>query len=69
MNWPNLKENKCPKCGKDFMHGLETIPTGKVVTLLHYCGFKISETRYKEIVNDMVRRGIDRKFEDEGGEQ
>lgn len=70
MKWFNLKSNKCPQCGKDFMKGLETKKLnsaqmsalsntgGKVtatnVLMIHPCGFKITDQRYKEIVSDMT---------------
>lgn len=45
MNWSNLPNNKCPKCGKDFMIGLK-VENG---IMLHPCDFKISETKYAEL--------------------
>jgi len=63
MNWANLKKNRCPKCNKDWAFDLkelivETIGGGKHKLLVHGCGFKISEKRYKEIVNGMVNQEI-----------
>ena len=57
MKWNNLKSNRCPKCGKDL---------GKMFydgrfrgsLIMCECGFSISEKRCKEIITDMVSRGI-----------
>lgn len=65
MEWFNLKKNKCPKCGKDFMLGLATVDG----LLAHDCGFRIRESRYKEIVNDMVKRDIDSFLDNEERER
>lgn len=63
MKWFNLKDNKCPKCGKDFTKGLETYNflenTIEIKVLSHPCGFKISEQRYKEIVSSMLSSHFD----------
>jgi hypothetical protein len=50
LNWYNLKKNKCPKCGKDWAFDL-TVVDG---VLAHGCGFKISEKKYREILNDRI---------------
>lgn len=55
MKWKNLQENKCPQCGKDWAFDLEQ--QGDLLT--HKCGFKISEQRYLEIVNDRTGRYIE----------
>lgn len=57
MKWINLKNNKCPQCNKDFMMGLVSFhkETG---LMIHKCGFKISEQRYKEIVSGMVENSL-----------
>lgn len=69
MNWKLLKENKCPKCEKDLISGLETqIMKNGDKLLLHPCGFKIRERRYSEIVNNQVTANIEdrlnKEFED-----
>jgi hypothetical protein len=56
MNWHNLKKNRCPKCGKDWALDLTTVDG----LLVHGCGFKIREKRYKEIVSSMIVRDTDR---------
>lgn len=71
MKWSNLPKNKCPKCGKDFMLDLTTVPVtkdGKREQLLaHGCGFKIYESRYKSIVSDMTNSQLE-ELNEEGGE-
>lgn len=65
MNWKNLKNNKCPKCGKDtaIASPYEYSPLSKV--LAHPCGFKIRESRYKEIVTSMTNQEIEAIREEE----
>lgn len=50
MKWRNLKNNKCPQCGKDWAFTLKS----ENGMMTHGCGFKIRESRYQEIVSDMV---------------
>ncbi len=50
MQWWNLKRNKCPQCGKDWVFDLTAVDG----LLAHGCGFKIRQTRYNEVVADMV---------------
>lgn len=49
MNWSNLREHNCPKCGTPLTSGL--------LDLYIYCecGFTISHKRYEEIMVDMTR--------------
>jgi len=62
MDWFKLKENKCPKCGKDIMKGMKVetwttvgeFGTKKIIT--HPCGFKIREKRMTEIVNSTLKQ-------------
>jgi hypothetical protein len=61
MKWFNLKENKCPKCNKDWSQDL--VVHDKM--LQHLCGFKISEKKYREIVTSMVNKDIEWNEEDE----
>lgn len=59
MKWVNLKNNKCPQCNKDLMRGIEyKMMPGSIKILIHPCGFKISEQKYKEIVESLVTRGL-----------
>ena len=60
MNWKNLKNNKCPKCGKDtaLVSPYEYSPINKVFK--HKCGFKINEGRFNEIVHDMNKQSVER---------
>lgn len=55
MKWSNLKENKCPKCNKDWVFDLEL----RDGIMAHTCGFKIRESKYKEILSDRVNADID----------
>lgn len=52
MRWMNLKDNKCPRCGKDWAFDLTVADE----FLTHGCGFKIRESRCKEIINGMINR-------------
>lgn len=45
MNWSNLPQNKCPKCGKDLTVGLKT----ENGLMTHPCGFKISEVKFAQL--------------------
>ena len=63
MKWYKLKENKCPSCGKDWLKmGNATFGNGMVICK---CGFKISEKRMTEIVNDKVAKEILESMEHE----
>lgn len=55
MKWINLKNNKCPQCNKDFSLGLTL---KNFTTLIHHCGFMITQQRYNEIVSDMVSKQL-----------
>ena len=57
MKWFNLKQNKCPQCGKD-LEFTDGIHCG--------CGFRISEQRYKEITSDMAKKSVDSYFRQRG---
>ena len=81
MNWYKLKDNKCPRCHADFMKGLKThtsmerIPVEgmlgtdwknvEVKTLIHSCGFRISEQKYNDIVSGMVVRKFNEQSDEE----
>lgn len=43
MKWHNLKNNRCPKCNRDFLKNLEvaTFPFDQKM-FKHKCGFNIS---------------------------
>lgn len=62
MDWFKLKENKCPKCGKDITKGMVTEVYTKVgsfateAIITHPCGFAIRENRFKEIVNSTIKQ-------------
>lgn len=61
LKWFNLKKNKCPRCGKDWAFDL-TVVDG---ILVHACGFRISERKYKQIVSGMVTADIEKEIENE----
>lgn len=71
MKWFNLKQNKCPKCDKDIMIGLSTVPErrdnhrGKGQLLIHNCGFQIHEQRYKQIVSSQVNSELEDRLNKE----
>ena len=50
LKWDNLKENRCPQCGKDFTE-VAILSHGMVTCR---CGFKITDKRMAEIVNDKI---------------
>jgi hypothetical protein len=52
MNWSNLKENKCPKCGKDISGAFDRENFKFNCT----CGFVITAKRFKEIVSNVVQK-------------
>lgn len=57
LRWDNLKKNKCPSCGKDWLQmGNAEFKADKIICT---CGFKITEKRMAEIVNDRVRKGLE----------
>lgn len=60
MNWKNLQENKCPKCGADLepMLDRDTIKCSR-------CIFAIKEKRMEEIVSDMVGRKMKFDYSEE----
>ena len=76
MDWFKLKENKCPKCGKDITKGMIVDTASRTVWggarksvlmgeetitsfIIHRpCGFKISESRYKEIVASTIKQEL-----------
>lgn len=64
IKWSLLKENKCPKDGRDFDHASFTTRPGYIVC--SSCGFQINERRYSEIVTSKVIAGIEEEVEDEG---
>lgn len=68
LNWHKLKSNRCPKCNKDFVKGLEITEGGKIYHMIagdmsdkmmhHPCGFMITESRYKEIVESQILKSL-----------
>jgi hypothetical protein len=69
MNWNIIKDNRCPRCHKDFTKGMEITEGGKLddmiagdmtgKMIIHTpCGFMITEQRYKEIVSGIVEKEI-----------
>jgi len=51
MLWKNLKENKCPSCGK----ALEKQTSDLFTCSSSRCSFQVTEKRFAEIVNDMYK--------------
>lgn len=62
ITWSLLKENKCPKDGREFDQASFTARPGYIVCP---CGFQINERRYSEIVTNKVNAGIQEEVEDE----
>lgn len=50
INWNRLKENRCPKCGKD----IEFNTGSSIFKCGGKCGFAISDTKLKQLVSKMV---------------
>lgn len=63
MNWYNLRQNLCPKCGKDFVINLITVPVARGKILQHGCGFKILESNYMKIVSKQTDSIIESSYE------
>jgi len=56
MKWQMLKKNRCPQCMKDlaWSQGFEDLEN-------HFscnCGFKISEKRFREIVDSQINEEL-----------
>lgn len=58
MKWFNLKNNKCPKCGKDtaLKSPYNFVPATDMFE--HPCGFKISTRKLESIVADMNNKSL-----------
>lgn len=54
MNWFNLKRNKCPKCSDP--KGLLAYYNEHTKNFNCPCGFKISEVKFKAMIQDFERR-------------
>ena len=67
MNWNNLKQNKCPKCGKIFYSDSFLNP-GIIECKTIGCDFKIREKRMSEIINNMVTEQIEENYFDDAEE-
>jgi hypothetical protein len=65
MKWSNLKQNKCPKCDKDFMIGLKQEGRSLCTIFIHPCGFKIRELRWSQIVNNQITQDLEDKWNKE----
>ena len=51
LDWSALEINHCPKCGEELPNALEEL-------VVCNCGFRIRESRYKEIVKSLENREI-----------
>lgn len=49
MNWNNLKEYKCPKCGTPLQDTLLS-QTGRHFCGMVNCGFEIGDAKYSELL-------------------
>ncbi len=49
LNWNNLKNNKCPKCGRSLMWKLFTYGSGYICKEPQ-CDFLINENKFKELI-------------------
>lgn len=59
MKWFNLKQNKCPKCNKDFLIYAKFYPSGSIECK---CGFFITKEKMDELVAKIVGDNIDQEF-------
>lgn len=61
MNWNLLKINKCPQCEKDLWSNIKAEPmaTQKGLILIHKCGFKIRESKYKLLVSAQITQALE----------
>lgn len=59
MKWDNLKKNKCPACNKDWAvpGNMQHHTDHKMIECK--CGYKISEARMTELVNEKVGKNLD----------
>lgn len=53
MKWENLRNNKCPDCGKA-LYGVN----GQIACSSRKCGFRISEERMSQIVMQRNERQV-----------
>lgn len=65
MKWYLLKENKCPKCEKDLMDGLdiqERYDKNRVLykLLIHPCEFMIKESTFQKITSSQITENLAR---------
>lgn len=57
MKWHNLKNNKCPKCNKEF-----SLENCRDKSIKCPCGFSISEKRFSKIVSGMTSKKIEKEL-------
>jgi DNA-directed RNA polymerase subunit RPC12/RpoP len=62
MKWQNLKQNKCPRCGKDFA----LVMPSQTPLLNCSCGFKIGYARFEEITTSQAKQSVDSYFKQRG---
>lgn len=55
MKWNNLKVNKCPQCNQEWAKFATYTPT----MIECKCGFKIRQSRVKEIVEKMLNKDLE----------
>jgi hypothetical protein len=54
MNWNNLKENKCPKCGKRLLiDRADLFKCEDNTELKHDCDFHIWKWNFEKIINNL----------------
>lgn len=59
MKWSNLKENRCPVCGRDWLKTGNADFDSQNHTITCRCNFKITEKKMAEIVNSKVNSEIE----------
>lgn len=56
LNWKNLQQNSCPKCGKDLVQDPEFFLNRTIICSVEKCDFRITEQRMKQIIDDRLKK-------------
>lgn len=62
VRWWNLRENKCPKCSKDFFKSAKVEISKDSVHCP--CGFFITMEKFQSIVNDLNTKDVQQKLDE-----
>jgi len=67
MNWKNLRDNKCPKCGNLLQKGGNGKQIGYGCSTKGYiCTFFIGEEKFTNLVNELYnsQKAVDSRYKD-----